>query len=134
MGRPISLRHAGLALGLAILVLAGPAAAQQRLLYGRWQGQLAGSAAALTIITADAEGWVHGTLYYEPPLDGFAGAPFTTRIETGSFTIRLANGTRYEGLHWCRTSYDDLLRARRHRDFGDVQSRRPLIPANPLPV
>jgi hypothetical protein len=103
-GNPVSLWRAGLALGLAILVLVGPVAAQQRLLYGRWQGQLAGSAAALTIITADGEGWVHGTLYYEPPLVGFAGAPFTTRIETGSFTIRLANGTRYEGLHWCRAT------------------------------
>jgi hypothetical protein len=100
----VSLRRAGLALGLAILVLGGPVAAQQRLLYGRWLGQLADSAAALTIITVDGEGWVHGTLYYEPPLDGFAGAPFTTRIETGSFTIRLANGTRYEALHWCRAT------------------------------
>ncbi len=87
-GNPVSFRRAGLALSLAILVFGDPVAAQQRLLYGRWQGQLADSAAALTIITADGEGWVHGTLYYEPPLDGFAGAPFTTRIETGSFTIR----------------------------------------------
>jgi hypothetical protein len=87
-GNPVSFRRAGLALSLAILILGDPVAAQQRLLYGRWQGQLAGSAAALTIITADGEGWVHGTLYFEPPLDGFAGAPFTTRIETRSFTIR----------------------------------------------
>lgn len=101
---PVSLRRAGLAFGLAIVVMAAPVAAQQRLLYGRWQGRLADSAVALTIITVDGEGWVHGTLYYEPPLDGFAGAPFTTRIETGSFTIRLANGTRYEGLHWCRAT------------------------------
>ena len=55
----------------------------------------------LTIITADGDGWVHGTLYYDPPQDGFAGAPFTTQIEKGAFSIRLANGTRYEDLHWC---------------------------------
>jgi hypothetical protein len=91
------------AVGLALLVLATPAAAQ-RLLYGRWQAQLAGSAAALTIITVDGDGWIHGTLYFEPPLDGFAGAPFTTRIEGGAFTIRFANGTRYDGMHWCRAT------------------------------
>ena len=96
-------RRASWAIALSILVMATPAAAQ-RLLYGRWQAQLPGGAATLTIITADGEGWIHGTLYYQPPLDGFAGAPFTTRIDNGAFTIRFANGTRYDGMHWCRAT------------------------------
>ena len=94
------LSRARLALGLSILVLASSAEAQ-RLLYGRWQARVAGSTAGLTIITVDNGGWVHGTLYYDPPLDGFAGAPFTTQIENAAFAIRLADGTRYDGLHWC---------------------------------
>jgi hypothetical protein len=88
---------------IAILLLcpiALPAAAQ-RLLLGRWQAEIGGAAAMLTIITADGVGWVHGVMTYEPPLAGFAGAPFTTQIVNGSFAIRFANGSRYEDLHWC---------------------------------
>ncbi|HYM73968.1 MAG TPA: hypothetical protein VET89_13375 [Stellaceae bacterium] len=92
--------RARLALCLAILIVAGPVVAQ-RLLYGRWQARLADSVAVLTVITVDGDGWIHGTLYYEPPLGGFGGAPFTTRIENGEFAIRFADGTRYGGMHWC---------------------------------
>jgi hypothetical protein len=90
-------------LSLALLLgLAEPAAAQ-RLLLGSWQATLGQSTATLTIITADGDGWVHGTLRYEPPLDdGFACSPFTTQIENGAFAIRLFNGTRYTDVHWCR--------------------------------
>jgi hypothetical protein len=56
----------------------------------------------LTIITADGDGWVHGIVHYDPPqADGFAGSPFTTRIENGVFSIRLVNTTRYADMHWC---------------------------------
>jgi len=103
--------RAGLLLGFSILVLASPTAAQQRLLYGRWQARFADTAAALTVITVDGDGWIHGTLYYEPPLDGFAGAPFTTRIDNGVFAIRFANGTRYDGMHWCRATLCGTYRA-----------------------
>ncbi len=89
-------------LALVILVASPATIAAQRLLLGSWQGKLDQSTAILTIITADGEGWVHGVLRYDPPRDGFGGSPFTTRIENGAFTIRLFNGTRYEGLHWCR--------------------------------
>jgi len=88
--------------GLALLALAAIPVWGQRLLLGAWQGRLGQSIVTLTIITADGEGWVHGTLRYDPPqADGFAGAPFTTRIENGEFSIRLFNGTRYGALHWC---------------------------------
>jgi hypothetical protein len=86
---------------LAILVTVAAPTAGQRLLYGSWQAKVGDSTATLIIITADADGWVHGTLSYDPPRDGFAGAPFTTRIENGAFAIRFDNGTRYEDLHWC---------------------------------
>lgn len=89
----------------ALVLVAGlaPPAGAQRLLIGTWQGRLDQSTATLTIITADSDGWVHGTLYYDPPQpDGFAGSPFTTRIENGAFAIRLDNGTHYDDLHWCR--------------------------------
>jgi hypothetical protein len=87
---------------ILLLGLAQPAAAQ-RLLLGSWQATLGQSTATLTIITADDDGQLHGTLRYEPPQDdGFAGAPFTTQIENGAFSIRLFNGTRYADLHWCR--------------------------------
>jgi hypothetical protein len=74
----------------------------QRLLIGTWQARLEQSTVTLVIITADGEGWVHGVLRYEPPQNGFDGAPFTTHIENGAFSIRLVNGTRYDDLHWCR--------------------------------
>jgi hypothetical protein len=83
-----------------LLAVAGPAAAQ-RLLLGGWRAQFGGSTAVLTIITEDGDGWVHGTLHYDPPQDGFAGSPFTTQIENGAFKIRLVNGTRYDDMHWC---------------------------------
>ena len=87
--------------GLALLALAAIPVWGQRLLLGAWQGRLGQSIVTLTIITADGEGWVHGTLRYDPPgADGFASAPFTTRIENGAFSIHLFNGTRYGDLHW----------------------------------
>jgi len=88
--------------GLALLALVAQPVWGQRLLLGAWQGWLGQSMVTLTIITADGEGWLHGILRYDPPqADGFAGAPFTTRIENGEFSIRLLNGTRFGGLHWC---------------------------------
>jgi hypothetical protein len=88
-----------------LIALAAPAWGQ-KLLYGSWQGTVDQSTATLTIITVDGDGWIRGTLRYEPPqADGFAGAPFTTRIENGAFAIRLVNGTRCADMHWCR---DDL--------------------------
>jgi hypothetical protein len=93
------------AVALLSAALAAPAWGQ-KLLYGSWQGTVDQSTATLAIITVDNDGWIHGTLYYEPPqADGFAGSSFTTRIEEGAFAIRLVNGTRYTGMHWCR---DDL--------------------------
>ena len=90
----------------------GAPASAQRLLLGVWQGKLDQSTATLTIITADGEGWVHGTLYYDPPQpDGFAGSPFTTHIENGAFSIRLVNGTRYDDLHWCRDALCGVFHA-----------------------
>lgn len=102
---PLSLAMAGrLALAL-LLALAAPAWGQ-KLLFGSWQGTVDQSAVTLTIITADDDGWIHGTLRYDPPQpDGFAGAPFTVRIEHGAFALRFINGTRYADMHWCR---DDL--------------------------
>jgi hypothetical protein len=94
-------RCASLLFSLALLAAVAAPAWGQRLLYGRWQAELDESVATMIIITVDGEGWLHGTLFYDPPQDGFAGAPFTTQIERGAFTIRLANGTRYEDLHWC---------------------------------
>jgi hypothetical protein len=91
-----------LGLALALLVAGGAAAFAQRLLIGSWQTTLGPSAVTLTIITADGDGWVHGVVRYDPPqTDGFAGSPFTTRIENGAFSIRLFNGTRYADMHWC---------------------------------
>jgi hypothetical protein len=84
------------------LLLASPTAWGQRLLIGAWQWRLDQSTATLTIITADNDGALHGTMYYDPPLEGFAGSPFTIKIENGAFTIRLVNGTRYQDMHWCR--------------------------------
>jgi hypothetical protein len=85
-----------------LLAIAVPASAQ-RLLIGTWQTRLDQSIATFTIITADGDGWVHGTLLYDPPQpDGFGGSPFTTRIENGAFAIRLVNGTSYDDMHWCR--------------------------------
>jgi hypothetical protein len=93
------------AVALLSAALAAPAWGQ-KLLYGSWQGTVDQSTATLAIITVDNDGWVHGTLRYDPPqADGFAGSPFTTRIEEGAFAIRLVNGTRYADMHWCR---DDL--------------------------
>jgi hypothetical protein len=87
---------------VALLLAAAPADSQ-RLLIGAWQGRLGQSTATLTIITADPDGWLHGTLRYDPPQqDGFAGSPFTAHIENGAFSIRLFNGTHYDDLHWCR--------------------------------
>jgi hypothetical protein len=89
-------------LAVALLLAAVPASGQ-RLLIGAWQARLGLSVATLTIITADADGSIHGTLYYDPPQqDGFPGSPFTAHIENGAFSIRLVNGTRYDDLHWCR--------------------------------
>jgi hypothetical protein len=85
------------------LLLAAPTARGQRLLIGAWEGRLDQSTATLTIITAADDGSLHGTLRYDPPQsDGFAGSPFTTKIEHGAFAIRLLNGTRYQDMHWCR--------------------------------
>jgi len=97
---------------LVLLVAVAPPGVAQRLLLGTWEAQLDRSTARLTIITADGDGWVHGTLYYDPPPpDGFAGAPFTTRIEDGAFSIRLVNGTRYDDLHWCRDALCGVFHA-----------------------
>ncbi len=85
-----------------LLVVTGPAWGQ-KLLFGSWQMVLSGSTATLTIITVDNDGWIHGTLRYDPPQqDGFAGSPFTTRIENGAFSISFLNSTRYADMHWCR--------------------------------
>jgi hypothetical protein len=85
-----------------LLAVAAPVLGQ-RLLLGNWRATLDQSTATLTIITEDEDGWLHGTLYYDPPQqDGFGGSPFTTRIERGAFSIRLFNGTSYDGMHWCR--------------------------------
>jgi hypothetical protein len=93
------------AIALLSAALAAPAWGQ-KLLYGSWQGTVDQSTATLAIITVDNDGWVHGTLRYDPSqADDFAGSPFTTRIEEGAFAIRLVNGTRYTDMHWCR---DDL--------------------------
>jgi hypothetical protein len=90
-------------LALALLLAVAAPAWGQRLLIGTWQGRLDQSTATLIIITADGDGWLHGTLRYDPPQsDGFAGAPFTTHIENGAFSIRLFNGTRFDDMHWCR--------------------------------
>jgi len=87
---------------LALLITGACSAFGQRLLIGSWQTRLGPSAVSLTIITADGAGWVHGVVHYDPPqADGFAGSPFTTHIENGAFSIRLFNGTRYAGMHWC---------------------------------
>jgi hypothetical protein len=86
-----------------LLLAAATPSPAQRLLLGTWQAKLEQSTATLTIITADGDGWVHGTLRYDPPQqDGFAGSPFTAHIDNGAFAIRLVNGTRYDDLHWCR--------------------------------
>ena len=88
---------------LALLLAVAAPSWGQRLLIGTWQGRLDQSTATLTIITADGDGSVHGILRYDPPQpDGFAGSPFTTHIENGTFSIRLFNGTSYAGMHWCR--------------------------------
>lgn len=93
-------------LTLALFVALAAPAWGQKLLYGSWQGTVDQSTATLTIITVGDDGSIHGTLHYDPPqTDGFAGSPFTTRIEDGAFAIPLINGTRYAGMHWCR---DDL--------------------------
>ncbi len=90
-------------LAVAMLVAVAAPAFSQRLLIGNWQTRLDQSTATLTIITLDDDGWIHGTLRYDPPQqDGFAGSPFTTHIENGAFSVRLFNGTRYEDMHWCR--------------------------------
>ena len=99
-------RRLALALFVGLITQACGPAWGQKLLYGNWQGAVDQSTATLTIITVDGDGWIHGTLRYDPPqADGFAGSPFTTRIEKGAFAIRLVNGTRYADMHWCR---DDL--------------------------
>jgi hypothetical protein len=88
---------------VALLIALAPPAWGQRLLYGSWQGSIDQSTATLTIITVDDEGSVHGMLRYDPPqADGFAGSPFTTKIENGAFAIRFVNGTRLVDMHWCR--------------------------------
>jgi hypothetical protein len=93
------------ACGLALALLIGSAAIAfgQRVLLGEWRATLGPSTVTLTIITADGDGQVHGIVHYDPPqADGFAGSPFTTRIENGAFSVRLANSTRYVDMHWCR--------------------------------
>jgi hypothetical protein len=88
---------------VALLVAMVLPAWGQKLLYGSWQGSVDHSTATLTIITVGDDGAVHGTLRYDPPQsDGFAGSPFTTKIENGAFAIRLLNGTRFADMHWCR--------------------------------
>ena len=97
--------NATIARWVAVALLAALAAPVwgQKLLYGRWQGAVDQSTATLTIITVDDDGGIHGALRYEPPQsDGFAGSPFTTKIEQGAFAIRFLNGTRYADMHWCR--------------------------------
>jgi hypothetical protein len=95
-----------------LLAIAVPAASAQRLLIGTWQTRLDQSTTTLTIITADGDGWVHGTLRYDPPQqDGFAGSPFTTHIENGAFAIRLVNGTSYDDMHWCRDTLCGVFHA-----------------------
>lgn len=90
---------------LVLLAAIAAPASGQRLLLGSWRqtnpapGQ---SATMLAIISEDNEGRLEGVVRYDPPQDGFAGAPFTSTIEGGGFTIRLINGTRYQDLHWCR--------------------------------
>jgi hypothetical protein len=87
---------------LVLSLVVAVSANAQRLLIGSWQTKLGPSAVTLTIITADGDGWVHGIVHYDPPqADGFAGSPFTTRIENGAFSIRLVNATRYADMHWC---------------------------------
>jgi hypothetical protein len=99
-------------LAAAVLVATAASAWGQWLLLGRWEARLDNSTVTLTIITADGEGWVHGTLRYDPPQsDGFAGAPFTTRIEDGGFSNRLFNGTRYDDMHWCRDTLCGVFHA-----------------------
>ena len=89
--------------GLIAFAMLDFPASGQRLLLGVWQGALDQSTATLTIISEDDDGWLHGILRYEPPQqDGFAGSPFSAHIERGAFSIRLFNGTSYDGLHWCR--------------------------------
>jgi hypothetical protein len=88
---------------VALLVALAAPAWGQKLLYGSWQGSVDQSTATLTIITVGDDGLVHGTLRYDPPQsDGFAGSPFTTKIEDGAFAIRFVNGTRLVDMHWCR--------------------------------
>jgi hypothetical protein len=90
-------------LPLLLLVALTVPASSQRLLIGSWQTRLYESTVTLMIITVDNDGSIHGTLRYDPPQqDGFAGSPFTTRIENGAFSVRLFNGTRYDDMHWCR--------------------------------
>ena len=99
-------------LALTLLLAAVTPGGAQRLLIGVWQGRLDQSTVTLTIITADDGGWVHGTLYYDPPQpDGFAGSPFTTQIANGAFSIRLVNGTRYDDIHWCRDALCGVFHA-----------------------
>jgi hypothetical protein len=99
-------------LAVAMLVAASEPAFGQRLLLGTWQATLDRSTATLTIITEDGDGGIHGTLYYDPPQrDGFAGSPFTTHIENGGFSIRLFNGTHYDGMHWCRDALCGVFHA-----------------------
>lgn len=97
-------RPRAFALAAALVVAAAATTAWgQRLLLGSWQTRIDRSTATLVIVTVDDDGWVHGLVRYEPPqADGFAGAPFSTRIENGGFSFRLLNGTRYADLHWCR--------------------------------
>jgi len=97
--RPAARRAAWL-IALGLCCAATPGAAQ-RLLYGRWQTQLDESGVTLVVIAIGDDGWMHGTLFYAPPYNGFAGAPFTTQIKDGAFTIALADGTRYADMHWC---------------------------------
>jgi hypothetical protein len=92
-------------LALVLLVaLAAPASAQ-RLLLGSWRQTEPApdqTTTVLAILSEDNDGRIEGVLHYDPPQDGFAGAPFTAMIENGGFTIHLINGTRYQDMHWCR--------------------------------
>jgi hypothetical protein len=113
-------------IGALVLLLAitVPASAQ-RLMLGTWQGTLGPSTVTLTIITTDGQGWVHGTLRYDPPqADGFAGSPFITQIQNGGFSFRLDNDTSFRDIHWCR---DALCGTH----FAQDDTKTPVIFARP---
>jgi hypothetical protein len=107
----IRLRRVSVRLALALIAVLASPSWGQRLLLGAWQATVGESTASLIIITADGDGWVHGTLRYEPPQNGFAGSPFTAHIDNGAFSIRLVNDTRFDDLHWCRDALCGVFHA-----------------------